>query len=83
MCAVCFSALQAIEDVKARQANKLQDDLDEYKEMRKAEKDKEANEIEDLKRKRVSSGATKNICIFGGLLMFSGRHSLLSIISNN
>lgn len=50
-----FSALAAIEEHEKKKADKLQDEMEEYAQMRKEEKEKEANEIEELKRKRVRS----------------------------
>ena len=56
-CCVLFSAedtLESFEERERRKELKLQAEMEEYKQMRQSEKEKEENDIEELKRKRVS-----------------------------
>ena len=48
-------ALSYIEDLQRKKEEHLKEEMEEYKEMRKEEKQKEADEIAELKRKRVNS----------------------------
>ena len=45
--------LSFIEDLQKKKGEQLQEDMDEYEAARKEEKQKEADEIAELKRKRV------------------------------
>ena len=44
-----------IEDLQRKKDEHLKEEMEEYKEMRKEEKEKEADEIAQLKKKRVGS----------------------------